>query len=208
VHWKVTAHVGELAVKEYEPLRHDLISIHLDLTSENHYGTGALSTLETTISAAASLARAGLAEQRSVSLMGPGLPAEVGRPGTGQAHLHRIMVALAEARNSEDRFSEVLGLQLRSVPRGASVFIITTGAERGLAQTVASSAAAADSVVLLIVEGQTDDRGDRITMTPRQVAEAAQAAGISVGVLQSPADIGDVLTAARGGTRRGEAGVV
>ncbi|MBD3291809.1 MAG: DUF58 domain-containing protein, partial [Armatimonadia bacterium] len=134
VHWKVSAHVGELAVKEYEPLRHDVISIHLDLTAGNHYGEGATGTLETAISAAASLARGGLAEQRSVALVGETLPPGVSRPGAGQAHMHRIMVSLAEAQPTERAFTTALIGQLRSVPQGASVFVITTAVEDGLVQ--------------------------------------------------------------------------
>lgn len=208
VHWKVTAHIGELAVKEYEPLRHDLISIHLDLTEANHYGHGSLSTLETTVSAAASLARAGLAEQRSVALMGAGLPPDVGRPGAGQAHLHRIMVALAEARTGAESFGTALARQLRAVPRGASIFVISTGAERGLAQALASNAPASASLMLLIVEAEADVAAPEGLRPPRQVAEAAQAAGINAGLLRSPADIADALTLASGGRRRSEAEVV
>ncbi len=208
VHWKATAHIGELSVKEYEPLRHDIISIHLDLAADNHYGRGLSSTLETAISAAASLARGGLAEQRSVSLMGAGLPPEVGRPGSGQAHLHRIMTALAEAQQTAADFTHSLARQLRSVPRGASLFVITTGIEQGLVQTLSMSASTAASVMLLVVEGDVRGGNERYSPSSRQVAEAAHAADIHVGVLRSPADVGDALTAAMSGTRRVNAEVI
>ena len=208
VHWKVTAHIGELSVKEYEPLRHDMISIQLDLAEQNHYGGGASGTLETAVSAAASLARAGLAEQRSVSLMGSGLPPEVGRPGVGQAHLHRIMVSLAEAAATPESFSESLSRQLRSVARGASVFVITTGAERHLAQVLGATRSSVGSMMLLVVEPETGGGPGHFTPTSRQVTEAAYAAGVNIGVLRSPADIGDALTAATGGMHRSEAEVI
>jgi uncharacterized protein (DUF58 family) len=208
VHWKVSAHVGELAVKEYEPLRHDVISIHLDLVAANHYGEGATGTLETTISAAASLARGGLAEQRSVSVMGKNLPPGVGRPGSGQAHMHRIMVSLAEAKPAEGGFTDALSGQLRQVPRGASVFVITTAVEEGLVRTLSSAMAGPLSAALLVVEGELEDASERFAVQPRAAIEAARGAGIGVGILRSPADIAEALTAATGPSARPSAGVV
>ncbi|MEA3403835.1 MAG: DUF58 domain-containing protein [Armatimonadota bacterium] len=197
VHWKVTAHVGELAVKEYEPIRHDLISVHLDLLAGNHYGQGAVSTLETAISAAASIARAGLAEQRSVAVFGEGLPQAVSRSGSGQPHLHRIMVALAEARLVEDgAFAASLASQLRSVPRGASVFVVTTAVEEPLVEVIAARSGAAGSVTLVVVRGDLEGAPERFAVIPRRTVESARAAGIQVAVLRSPADITEALAAA------------
>lgn len=208
VHWKVTAHVGELAVKEYEPLRHDVISIHLDLSAEAHYGEGATSTLETAVSATASLARAGLAEQRSVSVLGRGLPPSVARPGPGQAQMHRIMVALAEARTSDGPFTDALVRQLRSVPRGASVFVITTAAEEGLVQAISGAPAGPGSMTLLVAEGELEEAPERFAVLPRRMMESARAAGIGVGLLRSPADIAEALTVATGPTLRSGVGVI
>ncbi|MGC9316499.1 MAG: DUF58 domain-containing protein [Armatimonadota bacterium] len=197
VHWKVTAHVGELAVKEYEPIRHDLISVHLDLLADNHYGDGAVSTLETSISAAASIARAGLAEQRSVGVFGEGLPQGVSRSGSGQPHLHRIMVALAEARPADDgAFAASLSSQLRSVPRGASIFVITTAVEEPLVEVIAARSGAAGSVMLVVVRGDLEGASERFALIPQRVVESARAAGIQVAVLRSPADITEALAAA------------
>lgn len=197
VHWKVTAHVGELAVKEYEPLRHDVISIHLDLAATNHYGEGELSTLETAISAAASIARAGLAEQRSVAVHGEGLPAELGRPGGGQAQMQRIMVALAEVRAAgAPGFTATLARQLRTVPRGATIFVITTAAEDDLARVLSAGSGSAAGVTLLIVEGERAEAEERFLVLPRRVAEMALGAGIAVATLRTPADIAEALTGA------------
>lgn len=197
VHWKVSAHVGELAVKEYEPLRHDLISIHLDLCAANHYGEGELSTLETTISAAASIARAGLAEQRSVAMHGEALPSELARPGGGQAHMHRILVALAEVQAAgSSGFAPALARQLRLVPRGATIIVITTAVEEALARVLIAGVGAATGVTLLIVSGDPAAADQRFTVLPRRTAEMALGAGIAVGVLRSGADIAEALTLA------------
>ncbi len=209
VHWKVSAHVGELAVKEYEPLRHDLISVHLDLAASGHYGVGPMSTLETAVSAAASIARAGLAEQRSVAVVGDGLPTEVARPGSGQPHLHRIMVALAEARAlSPHSFADTLSRRLRAVPRGATVFVITTAAEDALARVLSSGAAHVESLTLLVVEGDLEDAPEHFAVVPRRVSEAAMAAGIAVAPLRSGADIIEALTMATAPARSAAAEVL
>lgn len=197
VHWKVSAHVGELAVKEYEPLRHDLISIHLDLAAANHYGEGELSTLESAISAAASIARAGLAEQRSVAVHGEGLPAELGRPGGGQAQMQRIMVSLAEVQAAgAHSFAATLARQLRNVPRGATIFVITTGAEDALARVLTAGSGTASGVTLLVVEGDLAAAEERFVVLPRRVREMALGAGIAVATLRTPADIAEALTLA------------
>jgi len=208
VHWKVSAHVGELAVREYEPLRHDVISIHLDLTAGNHYGEGATGTLETAISAAASLARGGLAEQRSVAVAGDTLLPGIARPGSGQAQMHRIMVSLAEAQPSNRSFTETLAGQLRSVPRGASVFVITTAVEDGIVQTISGAMGGPGPATLLVVEGELGDAAEHFAIRPRRAMESARAAGIGVGLLRSPADIGDALTVAMGPSMRSAAEVV
>ncbi len=197
VHWKVSAHVGELAVKEYEPMRHDLISIHLDLAADHHYGEGPTGTLETAISAAASLTRAALAEQRSVGLHGQGLPTSLGRPGVGQPQLLRIMVALAEARTVDEQgFSAALGRQFRALPRGASVFIITTGGEPEILEVLSSGAATAGSVTLLVVCCPEEDTPEELRFTPRKLVESARSTGMAAALLRSPADIAEAVVSA------------
>ncbi len=193
VHWKVTAHSGELAVKEYEPIRHDMISLHLDLRAANHAGDGTASTLETAISAAASIAREALAEQRLVAVHGDGLPTGLTTPGAGEPTLHRIMVALAEVQgNGQRTFTEALSKQLARARRGASVFVITTAAEEAIAEVLAPAARRGLSVRVLLAE--PPEGGD--PEATQQLMARLHASGVGAGRLRSVADIADALVAA------------
>ena len=140
-------------------------------------------------------------------MIGRGLPPGVARPGVGQAHLQRIMVALAEAQPSRELFIASLPAGLRQVPRGASVFIITTGAEEGLVQAISSVRSGAGSVTLLIVEGDLQSADQRFVERPRATMQAARAAGMAVGLLRSPASLKEALAAASGPGAADRAGV-
>ena len=198
VHWKVTAHAGELVVKEYEPIRHDTIAIHLDLRAENHYGHPATSTLETAVSAAASLARGALGEQRFVALEGDGLPGSVSTPGVGEPHLRRILSALAEVRaEATESVTEALGRQLGRARPGGSAFIVTTAVEEGLAEVVISAARRGSTVTVLVVVGSSAPRGAPLMDAPQRVVARLRSAGIGVARLERPRDLARALLATR-----------
>lgn len=207
VHWKVTAHTGELVVKQYETAYHDVISLHLDLGADNHRGQGAQSTLETAISAAASVARAALAEQRLVAVHGEGLSPALAAPESGQAQLQRIMLALAEVQAKSRRsFTEVLRGQLAQVRRGASVFIVTTPAEEALVVPLGRAVVRGLPVrVLLVNHPEFSLTGEQPL---RRLLGRLRSAGVGVGLLQSAADLPAALVAALPGAGRSLSGVV
>jgi hypothetical protein len=117
--------------------------------------------------------------------------------------MHRIMVALAEAQALSTRsFASTLSRQLRAVPRGATVFVITTAGEDALARVLSSNAAHAGSLTLLVVGGDLAGAPERFAVVPRRVSDAAMAAGIAVAPLRSGADIIEALTVATAPVRR------
>lgn len=207
VHWKVTAHTGEMVVKEYEAVRHDVVSIHLDLRAANHQGEGIEHTLETAISTAASLARAALGEQRLVAMYGEGLPVALTTPGVGEPHLHRVMLALAELQaNGQRSFTEALRAQLAHVRRGASVFVVTTAAEEAIALPLGRAVTRGLSVRALLVEPPGEDRG--LNDQTRRLMGRLQSAGVGVGRLRSVADLASALVSALPAGGRPLVGVV
>jgi len=207
VHWKVTAHAGELVVKEYEPVRHNTVTVYLDLCADNHYG-GAEGTLETAVSAAASLARAALGEQRFVSVEGEGLAPAVGAPGVGVPHLQRILSCLAEVRAESTRsFADVLGHRLRRARRGGCLFVITTAAEEGLAEVIASSARWRGALTVLVLEGDLAGVPERFVQIPPRAVARLRSAEIGVARLRAPADLADALLRTRAAARGRALGV-
>ena len=122
VHWPITAHRGELMVKELETEPSGAVWVVLDLDQAAHSGQGDQGTLEYSIIMAASVTAQLLnsSEQRAVGLftiggdnsrdnhtdaLSPAPEPEVivRQPQRGQAHLWSILAALAPVRPSNTR---------------------------------------------------------------------------------------------------------
>ncbi len=101
VHWSATARTGTLQTRVYEPTTARELAIFLDLDSFERYWQGIdEEQVERLISAAATLAQAGLAEGYAVGLYVNGAPAEFEQfvrlpPGRSPAQIERIMETLA-----------------------------------------------------------------------------------------------------------------
>jgi uncharacterized protein (DUF58 family) len=101
IHWTATARTGALQTRVYEPTVQRSLAIFLDLDTFERYWEGLdLEQVERLISAAATVAHAGLAEGDAVGLYVNGAPAEHEQlvhlpPSRSPAQLERIMETLA-----------------------------------------------------------------------------------------------------------------
>lgn len=101
VHWAATARTGVLQTRIYEPTTARELAIILDLDSFEQYWRGVDDTqIERLISAAATVAKTGLAEGYAVGMYVNGSPAQFEQlvrlpPGRSPAQLERIMETLA-----------------------------------------------------------------------------------------------------------------
>jgi uncharacterized protein (DUF58 family) len=95
IHWPTTARLGELMVREYEPLASACLYLLLDQAVESNIGLGRESTFEYAVRIAASLGRAAASQNIRSRLAGDGqLPLRsVG--GSGDQHFQGILDALA-----------------------------------------------------------------------------------------------------------------
>jgi len=159
VHWKVSAHTGELVVKQYRRRRGAEVTIWLDLWESNHPLQGADGPTETAISMAATLVALFVRGEYMVSLAGHGLPADLELPSRGEAYLDRVLVALAQARPEPGlSFCEFCTERARRSPRLASVFAVSPAAEPGLEDTIGSLSSRGAQVTTLLVGGvEADD---------------------------------------------------
>lgn len=100
VHWKLTAHTGELLVREYRLLPELAITIWLDLAGASYpeMAQGRDERVELAICAAASLIQTVARHGLAFSLAGPGLPEVLALTSRGEAAAQRCLMALAEAR--------------------------------------------------------------------------------------------------------------
>ncbi len=128
IHWPLSAHRGELMVKEFDTERAGHLWIVLDLDADVHVGAGEESTLEYGVVLAASLAAEFLrrGERRAVGLAAFGEEETLLLPQSGQGQLWRILRALAGAMaSSRWPLARVLREVEPILGRGQTLILIT-----------------------------------------------------------------------------------
>ena len=143
VHWPITAHRGELMVKELETEPSGAVWIVLDLNQAVQSGTGERSTLEYSIIVAASLVAqlVSSSDQRAVGLFTIGgsgdavaattpdaaaQPAVIAlSPQRGQAQLWSVLAALAPVQASNVTLSDLLRTARTSLSRRSTIVVVT-----------------------------------------------------------------------------------
>jgi uncharacterized protein (DUF58 family) len=132
VHWTATARTGTLQTRIYEPTTAREVAIFLDLDSFEHYWEGIdEEQVERLISAAATIAQAGLNDGYAVGLYVNGAPAEYEQlvrlpPGRSPAQLEQIMETLARLTPiSITPMARLLRAATGSLPWGATLLLIS-----------------------------------------------------------------------------------
>ena len=126
IHWKTSARIGELVVKEFELEQTADVWIFLDLNAATHTGTGDESTLEYAVRVAASIAARALVENRKVALTASGAHISPVPSDRGPRQYQKIMQTLAAMMADGDRpLEEVLVENVARLRRGMTAVIIT-----------------------------------------------------------------------------------
>lgn len=132
IHWMASARTGTLQTRIYEPTTARELAIVLDLDSFEHYWQGINEELiERSISAAATLAQAGLREGYAVGLYVNGAPAQHESlvrlpPGRSPAQLERVMETLARLTPySVTPVARVLRMAASDLPWGATILLLS-----------------------------------------------------------------------------------
>ncbi len=132
VHWSATARTGTLQTRIYEATTSREVAMFLDLDSFERYWQGVdEEQIERLISAAATLAQAGLDEGYAIGLYVNGAPAEFERfvrlpPGRSPAQLARIMETLARLTHySVTPMARLLRTTTSDLPWGATLLLLS-----------------------------------------------------------------------------------
>lgn len=132
VHWAATARTGTLQTRIYEPTTARELAVVLDLDSFEQYWQGINEDqIERSISAAATLAKAGLEEGYAVGLYVNGAPAHHESlvrlpPSRNPAQLERIMDTLARLTPySVTQAARVLRMAAADLPWGATILLVS-----------------------------------------------------------------------------------
>jgi len=152
IHWRSTAHRGDLIVRAFDTEISGDLWIVVDLDQSVQAGTAPESTEEYAIILAASLADRTLRQNRAVGLLAHGQEQTVLVPGRGKSHMWRLLHALAAAQASgTHRLADVLHGLRASLGQGTTVLVITPSCDPDWVDTLLplTRFGIAPSVVLL-----------------------------------------------------------
>lgn len=130
IHWKSSLRTGSLKVKTFEldPASH--LWVILDLSSQDHIGTGDDATIETAVTVAASVVRLFINQNRSVGLMMFGERLDVIEPDRGSQHFGRMLESLAVAQAvGTVPVASILYQQSRRWGRHTTVIVVTASTD-------------------------------------------------------------------------------
>ena len=130
IHWKSSLRTGSLKVKTFEldPASH--LWVILDLSSQDHMGSGDDASIETAVTVAASVVRLFINQNRSVGLMMFGDRLDVIEPDRGSQHFGRILESLAVAQPvGTVPVASILYQQSRRWGRHTTVIVITASTD-------------------------------------------------------------------------------
>ncbi len=130
IHWRSTAHTGELMVKTFELDPTSDIWVIADMEGAIQAGEGDESTEEYTVTVAASVAQRYIAANRSVGLISFGEDYTVVEAERGQQQLSRILESLAVAKASgEAALGSLLIEEQRRFGRHTTLVLVTASTD-------------------------------------------------------------------------------
>ena len=151
IHWKSSAKLNRLMVKEFETEVQSDLAILLDLNAAVQVGEGLNGTEEVSVTVAASIARYLLEFDNGVGFSAIGDSEYTIPNGTGDRHMWRILEALALCK-AEGRVSlrELLGIHEAQFSRRTGVIAITPSVEDAMAAaTILQERNSPGAVILL-----------------------------------------------------------
>lgn len=137
VHWPTTARLGELMVKEFEPLASACLFLALDQSQQANVGQGKHSSFEYAVRIAASIGRYGCNSGMPIRLHGEGERSlEIGH-GAGEAHFRELLDALAVVEaDGRVPYAQALQTVALHCRHGQTVIVFLSQPEREIAATL------------------------------------------------------------------------
>lgn len=126
IHWRSSARLRALHVKEFELDKTADLWIYLDLDLHWHRGEGETATIERAVTVVASVVAKALREHRSVGIVTNGAQAQILHPDRGSKQFGKVMQYLAEIQASAGvPIAESLIESTPRIRRGSSCLIVT-----------------------------------------------------------------------------------
>ena len=159
IHWKSTARLGDIQVKEFDLEQTADAWIVLDLDRAVQTGQGVESTVEAAVRVAASVADKALLENRAVGMSVNAhrlmqLPPDRG----GRQHLKVMQLLAAVEGDGAQPLSEALVGTVGRIRRGMTAVVVTPSLDRAWVKPLASLRARAVGCVVVLVDPTAYDR--------------------------------------------------
>jgi uncharacterized protein (DUF58 family) len=192
IHWRTTAHTGNLMVKEFDPdtvnYSYKDIWIVLDMHEAAHYGEGEETTEEYAVTIAASLIKKYVDSEKNVGLLASGDRSYLFLPDTGDEHLEELMRALAVIKsNSRLSLDALLASQEERFEPGSAVVVITPS---GNIQLPLRRLAGRNTVVTAVLLDAATFGGN---VSTAETARGLMAGGMYVYIVRRGAELGRAL---------------
>ena len=153
IHWRTTARLGEIQVKEFDLEQTADAWIFLDLDAANELGNGDTSTTEVAVRVAASVADKALEENRAVGLTVNGhrmtvLPADRG----ARQRLKILQLLAAVEADGRTPLDEALLTGLTRLRRGMTAIVITASQDPSFVRPLAALRARGIGAVVIALD--------------------------------------------------------
>jgi uncharacterized protein (DUF58 family) len=162
IHWRTTARLGEIQVKEFELEQTADAWIILDLQRSIQAGRGEASTTEVAIQAAASIAHKAIGENRAVGMTVNAsrtahLPADRG----GRQHLKIMQLLAAVEADGSAPLIETLVVTMGRLRRGMTAVVITASLDPAWVRALGALRARGVACAVVVLDpGAFDASGD------------------------------------------------
>ena len=139
IHWRTTARLGEIQVKEFEVEQTADAWVILDLQRTIQAGFGDSSTTEVAITAAASIAHKAIGENRAVGLtVNAARTAHIPADRGGRQHLKIMQLLAAVEPDGTAPLLETLVATIGRLRRGMTAVVITASVDPGWVKALAA----------------------------------------------------------------------
>ena len=175
IHWRTTARLGEIQVKEFDLEQTADVWLYVDLESDIQAGEGDISTVEESLRVAASIAHDALTENRAVGVTTSGhrivnIPAD-----RGPRQRQKIMQLLAAVEgDGRTPLAEVLLMGLPKLRRGMTAVVITPSRGRQWIRAMAPLRSRGITSVVVALDGASYDKVADLLRDDEAAARASQ----------------------------------
>lgn len=153
VHWKATAHTGKLAIKEFEYRVSGAVQVVLDLQRGVHGGERDFSTLEVSVTLAASLLNHVLNSGNQAGLLATGAKLISLPPESGQRQMHRALEALALAKDDGAvSIAQALSSSTDTASRRSTTIVITPSTDTNIIGPLLALRGRSGQVLLVLLD--------------------------------------------------------